>query len=258
MIHIKTKDEVKAMRESGKLLAEVLQEVIAAVKPGVTLPELDSVAKEAVLKRGAESSILEYTGKGGMPPFPSYICASVNNEIVHAPAARDVTLYEGDVIGIDIGLVYKGWHADMAETVPVGEISKEAKKLLSVTKEAMYKGIEVAKVGNTLNDIGQTVYDFVEENNFGTVTTFCGHGIGREIHEEPPVPNYPTKQGEEVVLKEGMVIAIEPMVTAGGPGLEIDDADGWTAKTQDGGLGAHFERTVAITADGPQILTKLQ
>ena len=257
MIHIKTKKEIEAMRVSGRMLVEVLQEIKKAAKSGVTLRELDTIAKEAIYKRGAGSSIREYKGNGTLPPFPAYLCASVNDEIVHAPATRDIELKDGDIIGLDIGLVYKGWHADMAETIPIGAVSNNVKRLLEVTKESMYKGIEAALVGNTLNDVSMAVYDHVEANNFGTVTSFSGHGIGREIHEEPTVPNYPTKKAEEIVLKEGMVIAIEPMVTEGDPGLEISD-DGWTAKTQDGGLSAHFERTVAITEDGPKILTTLQ
>ena len=257
MIHIKTNDEVSAMRKTGKILVEIMEEVISAAKPGVTLQALDDLAKKAMEKRGAESSTIGYKGGGDLPPFPAHFCASVNDEIVHAPSNRDIVLKDGDIVGFDISVVHEGWHADMAETIAIGEISKDAKRLLQVTKDSLFKGIKAAKPGNTLNDISKAVYEHVEAENLGTVTSFCGHGIGRSIHEEPPVPNYPTKKASEIKLKEGMVIAIEPMVTAKDPGLEISD-DGWTARTQDGELGAHFERTVAITKDGPEILTNLQ
>ena len=257
MIHIKTPQEVEAMHTTGKLLVEIVKEVIASAKAGVSLQMLDTIAKDAMEKRGAASSTIGYKGGGSMPPFPAHFCASVNDEIVHAPASREILLKDGDIVGLDISIVYNGWHADMAETIAVGEIPNETKRLLEVTKKSLFKGIEKAVVGNTLKDIGQSVFDYVEHNKYGTVTSFCGHGIGKEIHEEPQVPNYPTKKAKEVVLKEGMVIAIEPMVTTGRPALEITD-DGWTAKTEDGGLGAHFERTVAITKDGPQILTELE
>ena len=256
MIHIKTAEEVAKMRESGRLLAEALSEVTKKVAPSITIKELDTIAGKAIEERGGISSFKGYTAGKKMPPFPSYLCVSINDEVVHGTGDRDYTLKEGDLIGFDIGLIKDGWHADMAETVAVGKVSPEAAKLLQVTHEALEKGIAAAIPGKPLSDVGKAVFSYVEAHNLGTVTSFVGHGIGKEMHEEPPVPNYPTKQAEAIIMKPGMVLAIEPMVTLGDPALHIAD-DGWTAVTDDGKLAAHFERTIAVTDNGPEVLTRL-
>ena len=254
MIHIKHAHELKAMRESGRLLAEVLEEIKSAIAPGVNLKTLDELACSEIAKRNVRSSFKGYTAGGALLPFPAYLCASVNNEIIHAPATRDIILREGDIVGLDIGLNYKGWHADMAETVAVGIISDDAQRLLDATREALSKGIAAAMNGVPLNEISKAIYNHIESSGFGTVETFVGHGIGRAMHEDPAVPNYPTKSAEEIILKTGMVLALEPMVTLGKSETRVAD-DGWTAKTADNSLAAHFEHTVAITDKGPEILT---
>jgi methionyl aminopeptidase len=256
MIHIKTDEEVALMRESGKLLAQVLERVKAAVTPGVSLRTLDIIAKEEIEKRGATSSFKGYTGGGNAPPFPGYLCASINDEVVHAPAARDYILKEGDVLSLDLGLIKDGWHADMAETLAVGTVKKEEADLITRTHEGLLRGIEAAIPGKQLSSIGKAVFEYIERHKLGTVTSFVGHGIGKEMHEEPAVPNYPTEKADKIILKPGMVIAIEPMVTLGKPALHIAD-DGWAAVTNDGSIAAHFERTVAVTKDGPEVLTRL-
>lgn len=256
MIRYKSTEEIEKMRVSGRLLAEVLEEIKRHIAPGATLLQLDGIAEKAIQERGAISSFKNYTAGGSMPPFPSFVCTSINSEVVHGPGTRTYTLQEGDIIGIDIGLIKDGWHADMADTVGVGTISKEAEHLLAATKEGLLKGIAAARAGKPLSDIGTAVHTYIEEQGLGTVTSFVGHGIGTDMHEDPPVPNYPTKQASKIIMKPGMVLAIEPMVTIGDPTLHIAD-DGWTAVTDDGSLAAHFERTIAITKDGPEILTQL-
>lgn len=248
MIVLKSSEEIAKMRRAGSVVATVLQSIKELVKPGVTTREIDAHAEELILGFGAKPMFKGYNG------FPACACISVNDEIIHGiPSSRRLT--EGDIVGIDLGAQLDGFCGDSAVTLPVGKISDEAEKLLKVTKEALFKGIESAVVGNRVRDISRSVQTYVESNGFSVVKDFVGHGIGRRLHEAPNVPNF-VEFGEERSerLRAGMVIAIEPMVNVGSDEVVIM-RDNWTAKTIDGSLSAHFEHTVAITEDGPQILT---
>ncbi|TSC74381.1 MAG: methionyl aminopeptidase [Parcubacteria group bacterium Gr01-1014_44] len=254
MIQIKTQQEVAVMAEGGKILREILQNLAQAVRPGLTTEEIDKLARELVLswakklpKAKIGSSFCGYRG------FPGFVCVSVNDEVVHGIPSVKKIMTEGDIVGLDFGIIYQGFHTDSAVTVPVGKVSKEVEKLLRVTQESLELGIQEAIVGQTVGDIGYAVQKHAEKNGFGVVKELVGHGVGRKLHEEPYIPNYGRK-GEGEILKEGMVIAIEPMITAGRPAVEIAP-DGWTYKTKDHSLAAHFEHTVAITKEGPKILT---
>lgn len=254
MIHLKTPEEIAIMAEGGKILKEILYQMAEAVRPGVTTEEIDKLARELVLswaKKLPEAKISSsFCGYRG---FPGFVCISVNEEVVHGIPSPEKTLAEGDIVGLDFGIVYRGFHTDSAVTVPVGKISKEAEKLLRVTQEALELGIQEAVIGQTVGDIGQAVQKHAEKNGFGIVKELVGHGVGRKLHEEPYVPNY-GKKGEGEILKEGMVIAVEPMVTAGKPAVEVAK-DNWTYKTKDHSWAAHFEHSVAVTKEGPRVLT---
>jgi len=256
MFHLKSKDEIAKMRESGKMLAEVFALIKKEVKPGVRLQELDNLAFEEIVKRSAKPCFKGYQQSEQDPPFPSSLCTSLDSELVHASAARTIVLQEGQIIGIDIGLQYNGWNADMAETIAVSTMSDKAQKLIEVTAKALKLGIKAAVCGKSLVNISQAIYNHVTAHGFGVVTSFVGHGIGRRLHEDPRVPNFPTDEAKDIILKAGLVLALEPMVTAGSPEIEIL-SDGWTARTKDGSLSAHFEHTIAITNDGPEILTRI-
>jgi methionyl aminopeptidase len=235
------------MREAGRLVGEVLTELAAHVAPGVTTADLDELAERRILRAGATPAFKGYHG------YPATICASVNEEVIHGiPSGRRV-LNEGDVISIDVGASLDGYFGDSAITLAVGKVSEEAATLLRVTDESLYKAIEAVKLGGRISDIGHAVQAHVEAYGFSVVREFVGHGIGQKMHEEPQVPNY-GEPGRGPRLTEGMVLAIEPMVNAGKPAVKVL-ADGWTAVTRDGSLSAHFEHTVAVTADGPWILT---
>ena len=252
MIQIKTRQEIAVMAEGGNILKDILGKLAEAVKPGLTTEEIDQLARELVLswaKKVPEAKISSsFCGYRG---FPGFVCISVN--VVHGIPSSLKILNEGDIVGLDFGIIYRGFHTDSAVTVPVGKISKEARKLLRVTKESLEIGIQKALIGNTVGDIGEAVQKHVEKKGFGVVKELVGHGVGRKLHEEPYVPNYGRK-GEGEVLKEGIVIAIEPMITAGKPAVEVG-ADNWTYKTKDQSLAAHFEHTVAVTKEGPRVLT---
>lgn len=245
---IKTSEEIKIMDEGGKILAEILAEIEKMAKPGIAAIELDMAAEALILSRGAKPAFKGYEN------FPNSLCVSVNDVIVHG-LPSDYKLKDGDVVGLDLGVLYKGYNTDMAITIAVGEVSFEAKRLLSVAKKALKMGIVKAKIGNTIGDIGNTIQRYVEGQGFGVVRSLCGHGIGKEVHEEPQIPNYGQRhKGDE--LKEGMVICIEPMITMGDYQLKkADDGYGFAAK--DGSLTAHFEHTIAITKNGSKILTKV-
>jgi methionyl aminopeptidase len=239
--------ELERMREAGRLVGEVLTELAAHVAPGVTTADLDELAEKRILRAGATPAFKGYHG------YPATICASVNEEVIHGiPSGRRV-LQEGDVISIDVGASLDGYFGDSAITLAVGKVSEEAATLLRVTDESLYKAIEAVKPGGRISDIGHAVQKHVEAYGFSVVREFVGHGIGQKMHEEPQVPNY-GEPGRGPRLTEGMVLAIEPMVNAGKPAVKVL-ADGWTAVTRDGSLSAHFEHTVAVTADGPWILT---
>jgi methionyl aminopeptidase len=239
--------ELERMREAGRLVADVLTELTALVRPGVTTADLDAVAEQRIAKAGATPAFKGYHG------YPATICASINEEVIHGiPSGRRI-LNEGDIISIDVGVSLNGYYGDSAITLPVGQVSEEAARLLRVTEESLYKAIERVRAGNRISDIGHAVQHHVEAHGFSVVREFVGHGIGQRMHEEPQVPNY-GEPGRGPRLSEGMVLAIEPMVNAGKPAVKVL-ADNWTAVTRDGSLSAHFEHTVAVTADGPWILT---
>lgn len=248
MISLKTSQEISVMREGGRKLAEVMGELISRVEPGIATEELDRAAQALILNTGAKIAFQGYDG------FPGAICTSVNEEVVHSvPSSR--ILKEGDILTLDIGLIWKGLYLDMARTVPVGSIDREAMRLLQVTRESLGIGIAKAKAGNTVGDIGHVVQQFIEGNGYNVVRELCGHGIGKNLHEDPKVLNY-GERGTGAVLKEGMVICIEPMVTVGDWKLKRSK-DGHGFETKDGSLSAHFEDTIAITSQGPEVLTIL-
>jgi methionyl aminopeptidase len=235
------------MRAAGKLVGQVLTALAAKVAPGVTTADLDAIAEGLIIDAGAIPAFKGYHG------YPATICASVNDEVIHGIPSGQRVLNAGDVISIDVGAALGGYYGDSAVTLPVGPVSEDAAKLLRVTEESLYKAIDAVKPGGRISDIGHAVQKHVEAHGFSVVREFVGHGIGQEMHEEPQVPNY-GEPGRGPRLAEGMVIAIEPMVNAGKPQVKVL-SDGWTAVTRDRSLSAHFEHTVAVTADGPWILT---
>jgi methionyl aminopeptidase len=245
----KNRDEIATMRRAGVVVAETIAALRAAVRPGVSTAELDHIAQREIRSRGAIPSFLGYRG------FPATICTSVNEEIVHGiPGPRRVG--EGDLVKLDVGAIVNGFHADSAVTVPVGEPDPAASKLIETTERALWAGLATARVGNRLGDVGAAVQTIAEGAGFSVVREYVGHGIGRALHEEPPVPNYGTS-GKGYPLGEGLVIAIEPMVNVGGYQTKLL-GDGWTVVTEDGTLSAHFEHTVAVTPQGPWVLTDLE
>ncbi len=252
MIRLKTAKEIETMRRGGRLLATVLDEVVAAVKPGVTALALDGIAEDLILAGGAVPAFKNYVDGSGRR-YPNALCASVNHQVVHTPPSSR-KLKEGDIIGLDLGVRYHGLYLDMSRTVPVGRVSDEARRLIAVTEEALERGIAAATPGARIGDIAAAVQSFVEENGFSVVRQLVGHGVGHEIHEDPRVPNFGTA-GTGELIEPGLVIAIEPMVNVGEPAVEVAP-DGWTFVTSDGSLSAHSEHTVAITAAGPQVLTR--
>jgi methionyl aminopeptidase len=248
LIIVKSPQEIELMRQGGRIVAETLQELARVIKPGLTTRQLDTIARRCIEKFQAEPAFLGYQG------FPASICASLNEEVVHGiPGSR--RLKKGDIISIDVGARYKGYYADAAASFPVGEVPSLAKRLLEVTRESLYQGIAKAVPGNRLYDISAAIQAYVEAAGFSVVRTYVGHGIGSEMHEEPQVPNFGSP-GRGPLLEPGMVLAIEPMVNVGGWEVETKD-DQWTVVTKDGSLSAHFEHTVAILQDGPEILTSL-
>lgn len=249
---IKTKEEILIMADAGKRLADVLMRLREAVEPGITTEFLDQLAFDLIHNADAEPAFLGYKPGGAGKPYPATLCASVNDNVVHGLPSRRI-LEEGDLVKLDLGLVYKKFYVDSAITVGVGSISKEATKLIQVTESAMHAGIAAAKPGNALGDIGFAVQSVVEKNGFSVVRSLTGHGIGKHLHEDPPVFNY-GKAKTGMKLEEGMVIAIEPMVNVGG--YKVDQLKDDSFKTADGSLSAHFEHTVAIMKNGPRILTQ--
>jgi methionyl aminopeptidase len=246
VIYKKSLEEIALMRESGKILAGALDRVQAAIAPGVTTAELDRVFAEAIAERGAKASFLGYRG------FPASICASPNEVIVHG-IPDDRRLVDGDVISLDFGVLYEGFHTDSAWTFPVGEVDASAAELLKVTEASLDAAIAQCRPGNRLGDVGYAVEQVAEAAGFSLVREYAGHGVGRALHEDPWIPNY-GPPGRREVLSPGMTLAIEPMVNAGGEGTKVL-ADGWAVVTADGSLSAHFEHTVAITPEGHEVLT---
>jgi methionyl aminopeptidase len=247
MIILKSKEEVGKIESAGRIVAEVLMELKEKVKPGMTTLDLDQIAEAGIRKRGGKPAFKGYRG------FPGSLCASVNEEIVHGIPSSKKTLREGDIVGLDLGAIVDGYYGDAAVTVAVGHIRPEVQRLVRVTEESLYRGIEKMRPGNRLSDISHAVQSHVEEAGYSVVKEFVGHGIGQSLHEEPQLPNF-GKPGQGPRLRSGMVLAIEPMVNMGKDGVRVLE-DHWTAVTIDGSLSAHFEHTVAITDQGPVILT---
>ncbi|MBN2397839.1 MAG: type I methionyl aminopeptidase [Deltaproteobacteria bacterium] len=246
MIVLKSPEELRKMGESNAIVAEVLAGLREKVKPGITTSELNAYAETVTQERGARPA---FKGYGG---FPFALCASLNSEVVHG-FPSDRPLEEGDIISLDYGVCYDGYYGDSAITVAVGRVSASAARLMQVTEEALYRGIEKAREGNRLGDISSAVQSHAEKAGFSVVRDYVGHGIGKDLHEDPPVPNF-GMSGRGVKLKAGMVIAIEPMVNEGSYMVKVKP-DGWTVVTEDGSLSAHFEHTIAVTGDGPVILS---
>ena len=246
MITIKSQLEIEKMREAGRIVGLAHEAVAKAIRPGVTTYELNAIAEKVIRDHHAIPSFLGYGG------FPASICASVNNVLVHG-IPNHIRLKEGDIISIDIGAIYKGYHGDAAWTHAVGEISDEAKNLMKVTRESLFVGLQQAKPGNRLGDICHAIGEYVESHGYSVPVDYTGHGIGTELHEEPAIPNY-GKAGRGVLLKEGMTLAIEPMVNAGRPQTRVLQDD-WTVVSKDGSLTAHYEHTIVITSTGYEILT---
>ena len=249
MIFIKNNNEIDLMRKAGKIVAETLLLVEEKVRPGITTAELDRIAEEFITKHGARPSFK------GLYGFPASLCISVNEQVVHGIPGGYV-LKDGDIISVDCGANINGFHGDAARTFAVGNISEEANKLINVTKESFFKGIEYAKVGNRLTDISHGIQSYVEASGFSVVRDFVGHGIGRVVHEDPEVPNY-GRPGRGPKLVEGMALAIEPMVNVGSYKVKTLSND-WTVVTSDGSLSAHYENTIVILPDGPEILTLIK
>lgn len=249
MVILKSKQDIEKMRYVNKMVAKVLNMLKKEIKPGITTYDLDRLAVEYSKTLNAKPAFLGYGG------FPNALCVSVNEEVVHGIPSKKKFLKEGDIVSLDFGLFYDGFYGDSAITVGVGNISKSKQKLIDVTRESLYKGIEKACVGNYLFDISKAVQTYVEMNGFSVVRDYVGHGIGRNLHEEPQVPNYVPDRGKNILLQLGMTIAIEPMVNMGSFEIEIKK-DGWSVVTKDRLPSAHFEHTIAILEDGPVILSK--
>lgn len=255
MALIKTKEEIEKLREGGKILAEVLQIVGRMAEPGISTFRLNEVAEGFIEKFGAKPSFKNFKPEPRSNPYPAGLCTSLNDEVVHCVPSRDRILKEGDILALDLGIWYKNLCTDSAITVAIGEVSKEAKKLIAVTEESLYKSIKEAKIGKTLGDIGFAVSSVVEANGFSVVRDLVGHGVGHKVHEDPQIPNYGQK-GRGLKLQEGMVLAIEPMTAMGDYHLR-PCIDHFGYRTSDGGFSAHFEHTIAVTGNGPEILTKI-
>jgi methionyl aminopeptidase len=249
MINLKTPREIERMKSASRIVAEILLELREVVRDGITTWEIDRLAEEKTLKRNAKPAFKGYRG------FPASICISINNEVVHGIPSPKRVVKNGDVVGLDFGVIFDGFFGDSAVTVPVGEVPPEVQNLLRVTEQALYKAIEAAVPGNFLVDVSAAIQTLADEHHFGIVREFCGHGIGRALHEDPPVLNY-VQSGKGPKVKPGLVIAIEPMINLGTEKVRVLE-DGWTVVTLDGRPSAHFEHTIAVTPEGPEILTRV-
>lgn len=247
MIVLKTGRELSVMREACRISAGALQLVGKAIEPGVTTAELDKIAENYIRSKGAVPNFKNYQG------YPATACISVNNEVIHGIPSRKRVIKQGDIVSVDLGALFNGYHGDNAATFACGDVSEEAKRLMDATRESLYEGIKAAVAGGRIGDIGHAVQSYIEARGYSVVRKFVGHGIGTKLHEAPEVPNFGAPS-RGIRLMPGMTLAIEPMVNAGGSEVEIMP-DGWTVLTKDGSLSAHFEHTVAITSSGPQIMT---
>ena len=246
-VTIKSEHEIELMREAGKILAKTHEELAKAIKPGMSTYEIDRLGEQIIRSYGCIPSFLNYNG------FPASICVSVNDEVVHGIPSKTRIIEEGDIVSLDAGVIYKGYHSDAARTVAVGEVSDEAKKLIEVTKQSFFEGIKFAKEGYHLHDISNAIADYCESFGYGVVRDLVGHGIGRDLHEDPQIPNFHQKR-RGIKLQAGMTLAIEPMVNIGTYEVSGLDDD-WTVVTDDGSLSAHYENTVLITKGEPEILS---
>ena len=249
MIQLKNSLQIKDMKEAGRITGEALLVAREHVREGISTYELDRLIREHIEKSGAKPSFLGYGG------FPASACISINDEVIHGIPSKKRILREGDIVKVDVGAFYRGYHGDAARTIPVGKVSAEALRLIEVTRQSFFDGVNALKIGGRIGDVGSAIQTTVESNSFSVVKKYIGHGVGRELHESPDVPNFGTA-GRGVRLCEGMTLAIEPMVNVGGPEV-YELADGWTVKTRDGSMSAHYENTVALTGEGPMILTLL-
>jgi methionyl aminopeptidase len=257
MIIYKTQQEIDLIGQSCRVLAKIMQQVASAVEPGIGTKSLNDLAEALIAQQNAYPAFKGYKVSKDDQPFPTALCASINQEIVHAPAEPDRILKDGDIIGLDLGVEYKGYFSDMAVTVPVGQVNPEAKKLVNVTRECLALGLAQFKEGNTLYNVAKAIQEHVEANGFSIVRELVGHGVGKKVHEDPRVPNYVTEEAKYIEIKKGMVIAIEPMVNIGDWRIKVLE-DGFTFATLDDSLSAHFEHTVAINHYGQtKILTKI-
>jgi len=254
MVYIKSKREIELMKEACRVACLAQQAVEKAIKPGITTYELDQIAEKTIRANGGIPAEKGYpSGVKGVPDFPASICASINDEVIHGIPSKKVILKEGDLVSIDLVVYKDGFNGDCARTYIVGKASKEDERLVQITKQAFFEGIKFAKPGSRLGDVSHAIGEFIEKNGYSVVKEFQGHGIGRQMHEDPGIPNY-GKAGRGIKLEPGMTLAIEPMVIAGKPGiLELDD--GWTIITEDGTKSAHYENTILITEKEPEILT---
>ena len=250
MIQLKNALQIKEMKEAGRITGEALILARDSIREGISTYELDKIIRGHIEKSGAKPSFLGYHG------FPGSACISINDEVIHGIPSKKRILKEGDIVKIDVGAFYKGYHGDAARTIPVGKVSENAEKLIKVTRDSFFAGIEKLQVGNRLGDVGHAIDSLVVANGFSTVKRYIGHGIGHDLHESPDVPNYGT-EGRGTRLCAGMVLAIEPMVNIGGEGVR-EMPDGWTVKTADGTLSAHYENTVALTSEGVIVMTQLE
>ena len=256
MINIKSSEEIKILREGGKILASILSEVARKVKPGLATVELDQLSEKLIRKNNGEPSFKNYKTRDDRFSYPASLCVSINDEIVHGIPSKNRILKQGDIVSLDLGMKYKNLYTDMATTIGVGKISDQAEKLIDVTKKSLALGIKSIKDGACIGDIGSAIQLYAEKNGFNVVRQLVGHGVGYKVHEMPDIPNYGSK-GTGLKLKKGMVLALEPMIVIGSSDI-ILDKDNWTWKTKDGLLSAHFEHTVAVTRNGAEILTKIQ
>lgn len=254
MISIKSKTEIEMMRKSGEILAKTHEKIKEAIRPGITTLELDRIAEEFIRKSGATPSFKGYKGIPGAIDYPASICASANQQVVHGIPGLEM-LKDGDIISVDIGVYFGGFHSDAARTYPVGSISEKAQHLIHVTKQSFYEGIKAAVNGNRIVDISIAIQNYVESNGYTVVREYVGHGIGTEMHEPPQIPNYRTRE-RGPRLEPGMTLAIEPMVNEGTHRVKLLD-NKWTVVTEDGKLSAHYENTIVVTDGEPVILTKL-
>lgn len=252
---IKSPQEIESLREGGMKLATVLDRVIASVQPGMSTQDLDDLAESLIRKEGGIPSFKGYK-EGGMPPFPGSLCTSINNEVVHGIPRDDRLINEGDLLKLDIGMWYDGLATDMARTVAVGEVTKEARKLMEATRKSLDLGLKKVKPGNHLFDYSKAVQEYAEGKGYGVVRELIGHGVGHAVHEEPQIPNYVDSRVPDFEFQAGMVLAFEPMVNVGRWKVHLAD-DGWTFVTEDGSLSAHFEDTVVVTEKGSEVITRL-